>query len=272
MIEFGLKHKHSSGWHKKFPRQKIEHEDPKHLGMHEHLRFRNEWFEGRDGYLSWKDIDKFLEKNVGKNVDEVFSEFIKRAKKFKHDINLRERFFSEFDNTKKYLESNYELDSENRITKRKKVEEKKVSTQEAYDYNTKHYPSNIKYYLKETELVYIGDFYLRDSTTYNWKLVPIYICNKEWYNLVVTEGLGKKRIKYESLYKVCIPFKKHNAWGVPKSGYERKYIWTGQIESSPFGDTKVFKTVLYPFSETESDYIFLTKDNNVRTYYGLDRI
>jgi hypothetical protein len=255
MIEFGLKHKHSSGWHKKFPRQKIEYEDPKHLGMHEHLRFRNEWFEGRDGYLSWKDLNKFLEKNVGKNVDEVFSKFIRRARKFKHDVSLRDMFFSEFNNTKKYLKSHYELDSENRIVKRKEIKEKRISAQEAFDYNTKHYPSNIKPYLKETELVYLGEFYLRDKTTYSWKLVPIYICNKDWYNLVITEGLGKKRVKYESLYKVCIPFEKHVACGVPKIGYKC-------ITASQYPDSQILKHI-YPFSEIESDYIFLTKDNNI---------
>lgn len=271
MIEFGLKHRHSGTWHKKFPRKKIEELNPKHLGMREHSRLGYDWFEGKQGYLSWKDLNKFLEKNVGKNVDEVFSKFIRRAKKFKHDVNLREMFFSEFNDTKKYLKGNYELDSENRIVKRKEVKEKKISAQEAFDYNTKHYPSNIRFYLKETELVYLGEFYLRDKTTYSWKLVPIYICNKDWYNLVITEGLGKKRIKYESLYKVCIPFKKRAAWGVPKIGYEHKCIPAGQYS---FGDFRIFKDIALPFSETESDYIFLTKDNSVRTYYyyGLDRI
>lgn len=263
MIEFGLKHRHSGTWHKKFPRKKIEELNPKHLGMREHSRLKDDWFEGRQGYLSWKDLDKFLEKNVGKNVDEVFSEFTKRARKFNHDINLREKFFSKFNNTKKYIGGKYELDSENRIVKSRKVEEKKISTQEAFDYNKKHYPSNIKSYLKETELVYLGEFYLRDKTTYNWKLVPIYICNKDWYNLVITEGLGKKRVKYESLYKVCIPFKGYNAWGVPKSGNIYKSVLTKSIK--PYYFEWILKRV--PFSEEESDYIFLTKDNNIRTYY-----
>ena len=265
MIEFGLKHRHSGTWHKKFPRKKIEKLNPKHLGMREHLEC--DWFEDRRGYLSWKDIDKFLEKNVGKNVDEVFSEFIKRAKKFKHDVNLRERFFSTLNNTRKYIRSNYELDSENRIVKRKEIKEKEISAQEALDYNAKHYPSNIKSYLKETELIYIGDFYLRDRITYSWKLVPIYICNRDWYNLVITEGLGKKRIKYESLYKVSIPFKGIDARGVPKSGYAHKLVFTGKVKHYSFGDFKIFENKIYPFSEGESDYIFFTKDNNVRTFY-----
>ena len=119
----------------------------------------------------------------------------------------------------------------------------------------------MKPYLKQTEFVYLGEFYLRDKTTYSWKLVPIYICNKDWYNLVITEGLGKKRVKYESLYKVCIPFEKHVACGVPKIGY--KYTSTGQYS---FEDFQIFKRI-YPFSETESDYIFLTNDNNITTYY-----
>jgi hypothetical protein len=97
MLNFGLKHRHSSGGHKKFPRQKIEREDPMHLGMHEHLRFRNEFMEGRQGYLSRKEIDDFLEANLGKNVDKVFSEFCKRAKKYKHDESLRQALYGELD-------------------------------------------------------------------------------------------------------------------------------------------------------------------------------
>jgi hypothetical protein len=139
MLNFGLKHCHSSIWHKKFPRKKIEHEDPKHLGMHQHLRLRNEWFEGRQGFLSRKEINKFLEANLGKNVDEVFSEFVKRARRYKHDVSLRERFFAQLDPDTKYG-SGYTLDIQNKIVRVKEIKVHRIRDNEARVFNEVAYP------------------------------------------------------------------------------------------------------------------------------------
>ena len=276
MIEFGLKHKHSSSWHKKFPRQKIEREDPKHLGMHEHLRLRNEWFEGRCGYLSWKDLDKFFEKHLGENVDKVFSEFIKRAKRFDHDVNLKDRFFDELRSDKRWR-NNYTLDSQRRIVKVKKGKDGGITYKEALNYNKIHFPTSFKPYMKKNELTYIGHFYLREK---GWNgcliLAPIFITNKDWYDTVMQIGFGKEYVKYSNMSKITINLPKYNNWaysdravGVPNRGYDIIYEKTGhsvELANGYLWDIERPVQIPYTFRPDNADYIFLTKGLNWDSY------
>lgn len=263
MIEFGLKHYHSSGWHKKFPRQKIEREDPQHLGMHEHLRLRNEWFNGRKGYLSWKDLRKFFEANLGKNVDEVFSEYVKRAKRFNHDVNLKKRFYDELDPYRRW-KSGYKVDSQNRIVRDKEEKpEQYISSREAFTYNELHYPSkSIKSYLRENQIVPLGKFYFRERWWGSWTKKLVYVCSKDWYNTVLTIGTGKQFVKMNNMHKVYIPFSKDNAYGVPKNGFESRNVPSEKkYYSSILGrDINIYETVHYPYSkERDPDFLFLVK-------------
>ena len=269
MIEFGLKHKHSSGWHKKFPRQKIEREDPKHLGMHEHLRLRNEWFEGRDGYLSWKDFDKFFERHLGENVDKVFSEFMKRAKRFDHDVNLKERFFDELRPDKRWR-NNYTLDSQKRIVKIKKGKDGGITTREAENYNKAHFPTSFKPYMKHNELTYVGHFYVREKGWYSpWILTPVFITNKDWYDTVMQIGFGKEYVKYSNMTRINISLPKYNNWaysdraaGVPNRGYDIIYEKTGhsvELSNGYLWDIERPVQIPYTFRPDNADYIFLAK-------------
>ena len=276
MIEFGLKHKHSSGWHKKFPRQKIEREDPKHLGMHEHLRLRNEWFEGRDGYLSWKDFDKFFERHLGENVDKVFSEFMKRAKRFDHDVNLKERFFDELRPDKRWR-NNYTLDSQKRIVKVKKGKDGGITTREAENYNKAHFPTSFKPYMKPNELTYIGHFYVREKGWYSpWILTPVFITNKDWYDTVIQIGFGKEYVKYSNMTRIIISLPKYNNWtysdraaGVPNRGYDTIYEKTGhsvELGNGYLWDIERPVQIPYTFRPDSADYIFLAKGLNWYSY------
>jgi hypothetical protein len=267
MIEFGLKHGHNRTWHKKFPRQKIEKEDPKHLGMTTHLRLRNEWREGRNGYLSYKDIRHFLERHLGENVDKVFSEFVKRAKRFDHDVNLKERFYDELDPDKRWG-SKYELDSQKRIVKVKPTPVKNRITSKFVDqYNKAAYPTNIRKYLNDTDLTYLGHFYIRKKW-WGWELAPVYIVNKEWYNMVLSMGVGKEYVKYSNMTQVNIPLPKIEQYlwsgcakGVPAKGYDNVSVKTGKVFDLGNGFTwEKEKTVQIPYTfRDNTDYIFLTK-------------
>lgn len=263
MIEFGLKHKHSSGWHKKFPRQKIDRFDPKHLGMHEHLRFRNEDFEGREGYLSWKDFDKFFEANLGKNVDKVFSEYVKRAKRFDHDVSLRDTFYNVLSPERKYRKQTYCIDSQNRISKFKESNEKIVTHKEAYAYNESHYPKDVRSYLKENQTVPFGEFYLREHWYDNWTKKYIYICSKDWYDTVLAIGTGKQFVRMNNMKRVYIPFGKVNARGIPKSGFETIQVPTGKYiysEIIPDFSYQIYRTEQVPYSEASNpDFMFFVK-------------
>ena len=262
MIEFGLKHKHSSGWHKKFPRQKIERESPMHLGMHAHLKFRSEWFEGREGYLSWKDLDKFFERHLGKNVDKVFSEYVKRAKRFDHDVSLRDAFYDALNPKRRYQKQTYCIDSQNRIAKFKENNEKIVTHKEAYAYNESHYPRDVRSYLKENQIVPFGEFYLRERYD-NWTKKPIYICSKDWYNTVLAIGTGKQFIRMYNMKRVYIPFGKVNAQGVPKNGFEIIQVPTGRYMYSntiPDCSWQIYRTEQIPYSQCSNpDFMFFIK-------------
>lgn len=277
MIEFGLKHKHSSGWHKKFPRQKIERENPMHLGMHEHLRLRNEWFEGRDGYLSYKDLEKFFEANLGKNVDKVFSEFIKRAKRFNHDVSLRERFFDALDPDQRWPPK-YTIDSQNRITRYVKEESKGITRGKAEEYNKAHLPVSFKPFMKKNELTYVGHFYVKNRRwNSTWELIPVFITNKDWYETVMQIGFGKEYVKYSNMTNIAIsvPTSHPGYWhsedvvGVPNRGYDIIYEKTGKTLNLMNGYTwELERSVQIPYtcSRDRADYIFLVKGLNWHAY------
>ena len=261
MLNFDLKHSHNRTWHKKFPRQKIEKEDPKHLGMTTHLRLRNEWREGRKGYLSTNEIDRFIEVNLGKNVDKVFSEFVKRAKRYPHDDSLRERFFDRLDSYKRW-NSGYVIDKQNKIIRVKEsYKDKIITNREAFAYNEVHYPQSVRPYLKSNTVTYFGSFYLRTSN-WNWIKTPVYICSKEWYDTVMTLGVGKQYLKMSNMRRVIIPFTKDNAVGIPEEGYATKYILTGHIIQTSFGDYEKQEKKQFPYTtlSDEADYIFLVKE------------
>lgn len=261
MIEFGLKHKGSSGWKKKFPRRKIERGDFKHLSMHYHFKFgydRNY----NSGYLSWKDLDRFFEANLGRNVNDVFSEYVRRAKRFDHDVNLKKAFYDNLDPNKKYR-NKFCIDSQNRIAIFKEKEKKTISAKEAFAYNESHYPSkNIKSYLKENQIIPLGEFYLREHWWSGWEKKLVYICSKDWYDTVLAIGTGKQFIKMSNMKRIYIPFSKTNAQGVPRCGFESGMELSGKrYYSSSLGmDWDIWKTVHYPYSKQgDPDFLFFVK-------------
>lgn len=274
MIEFGLKHGHSSGWHKKFPRQKIDRVNPAHLGMREHLRLRNEYYDySRNGYLSWKDLDKFFEANLGKNVDKVFSEYVNRAKRFNHDVNLKDTFYKALE-PDRYM-NDYTIDSQNRIIKLKKDITPRITGREASLYNEKNYPTleEIKHYLVPNQLIYFGDFYVQNHH-WDWIKTPVYICSKEWYDTVMQLGEGRQFVNMYNMTRIPISFPKINAKGVPARGFTSIDVPTGKKYHSKYldFDWEISKSQHFPYTTyaSEADYIFLVKntDNWHRFYLG----
>lgn len=262
MIEFGLKHKGSSGWKKKYPRRKINEGDFKHQSMHDRFKFgydRNHHY----GWLSWKDLDKFFEANLGKNVDKVFSEYVKRAKRFDHSVNLKDAFYDALNPKRRYQMQNYCIDSQNRIAKFKENKEKTITYKEAYAYNESHYPRDVRSYLKENQIVPFGEFYLRGHWYEGWTKKPIYICSKDWYDTVLAIGTGKQFIRMNNMKRVYIPFSKVNAQGIPKGGFETVQVPTGTYiysETIPHFSYQIYRTEQVPYSkESNPDFMFFVK-------------
>lgn len=275
MIEFGLQHHGRSGWKKKYPRKEINKGDFKHQSMHDRFKFgydRNY----HNGWLSWKDLNKFFEANLGKNVDKVFSEYVKRAKRFDHDVSLRERFFDELKPDRRWR-NNYTIDSQKRIVRVKKEKSKGISAHEAIKYNKAHIPTSFKPYMKENELTYVGHFYVRERNWYgNWHLIPVFITNKDWYDTVLSIGFGKEYVKYSNMTKIAIELSKYKEWnysdrayGVPKRGFTTIYEKTGHSVELPNGllwDIERPVHIPYTFRMDEADFIFLVKGLNWKEY------
>jgi len=262
MIEFGLKHAGSSVWKKKYPRRKINEGDFKHQSMHDRFKLgydRNY----HDGWLSWKDLDKFFEANLGKNVDKVFSEYVKRAKRFDHDVSLRTTFYDALNPGRRYQKQTYCIDSQNRIAKFKESNEKVVTFKEAFAYNESHYPKDVRSYLKENQIVPFGEFYLREHWYDNWTKKHIYICSKDWYDTVLAIGTGKQFVRMNNMKRIYIPFSKDNAQGIPKNGFETVEVPTGKyIHSENFPDLswQIYRTEQIPYSKKSNpDFMFFVK-------------
>lgn len=94
-LTFSLKKAHGGKrgrWSKKFPRKKIF----TRRGEKAAYWFRNNWIDDSYTYLHG-DIHKFLLANIGRPVDKVFSEFLKRCDKTAHKYNLKYRFYDYFE-------------------------------------------------------------------------------------------------------------------------------------------------------------------------------
>lgn len=94
MIEFRTKRSGNgkkSRLHKKFPRKRIAKVGEKVAGW-----CRNNWNDDRYSYLSGN-FHKFLLFNVGRPVDKVFSEFLKRCDRTAHKYNLKYEFYDYFE-------------------------------------------------------------------------------------------------------------------------------------------------------------------------------
>lgn len=94
MIEFGTKRSGNgkkSRIHKKFPRKRIAKIGEKAAGW-----CRNNWDDDKYSYFSGN-LHKFLLSNIGRPVDKVFPEFLKRCGASALRYNLKEKFYNMFE-------------------------------------------------------------------------------------------------------------------------------------------------------------------------------
>lgn len=82
--------------HEKITRAALNRIDAPHLPMRVHTGKNGYWGEtsASRAYYPYKKFRKFLMKRIGKPIDKVFSEFLIEAKKFNHNENLEELFYS----------------------------------------------------------------------------------------------------------------------------------------------------------------------------------
>lgn len=185
MIEFTLnrnKNGKKSRWAKKYPRKRIlKRGSEKAAGWYFH-----NWYD--DGYHYFRgDLHKFLLKNVGRPVDKVFSEFLKRCRKGTEKYNLKNRFYEMFKNKE---DINYEggFYLTNGIINYRKRSKKPdtpfiISPNEYSQFNVQNFPSKNKIYdiCKEAERTHekqlIGTFYVKTGP-YKFKKSRVYVVAK----------------------------------------------------------------------------------------------
>ena len=205
MIEFTIRkcRKGKKGrWSKKYPRKSILRKGSKVVGW-----YANNWIDDNYRYIDG-DLDKFLLANVGRPVDKVFSEFLQRCKKSVKKYNLRERFYSMFQNKEdiSYVGGFYITNGIINHKKRRKKPDNLctfTSCEGLASFNSQHFPSkNVLYNTckkaeQSHERQLIGEFYVSEDWYGKLRKTSVYIATKEDYkenyfymNLSIIAGIG----------------------------------------------------------------------------------
>lgn len=208
MIEFELGRARNGKryrWTKKFPRNKILHRGDEKSAYW----FKNNWID--DNYIYFKgDLDKFLMSNVGKPVDKVFSEFLKRCRRGTEKYNLRKWFYDMFEEKSDIdYHGGFYITSGILNYKKKTKKPKLRSYGSIGDYN-RQLMSDIVTLCKKCESSHlkqpVGEFKL----TYNIQK-RVYLIEREvWLN----------DLKLQAHYRLC------SIYGVGKGVH--KYVWDSQ--------------------------------------------
>ena len=172
MIEFE-KHKSSSyKWSKKFPRAKINHHGGDRKAAKVVGWYMGNWNDDIFQSCNYNLLTKFLKANLGKPVNKVYTDFLRRCKKSMKSEDLKEFFYRDF-HEKDYDEAGDYFYVSNGILNYKK----KVVKPYKYDntlwkclhFNNLTFPNKKHLAALCTEaknnhtLVHIGDFYVYDT-------------------------------------------------------------------------------------------------------------
>lgn len=188
MMEFTLNRNRNgkkSRWAKKYPRKRIlKRGSEKAAGWYFH-----NWYDD-DYHYFHGDLHKFLLKNVGRPVDKVFSEFLKRCRRGTEKFNLRDEFYDMFEEKENidyhggfYL-SNGIINYKKR---RKRPQRDYTPSTFEYDYfNTQNLPVKRTLYnlCKEAEKThkkqFLGEFYISNGC-YGVRKATVYVAAKSDY-------------------------------------------------------------------------------------------
>lgn len=171
-FEFKLKRNKGRTKHK-FNRHEIWNKlgDIKHLSMHKNPLGWN--MAVNDTYPSlWHDMHKFIDKNIGKDVNNVYSEFLKKIRSQKHyNYHIKEIFFKYFDGYP------FIIGSDNKIHKR--TYKSRSKRYDYISYNLKHINDKVIPKRFVNGPYYIGNFY-----TNKGDYLPVWIVSTLKYNTV----------------------------------------------------------------------------------------
>lgn len=196
MIEFKERGK-GAKWHHRTPRARINRLGGDNVAYKEANWFKGNWDDDRHKW-AFKGIKRFLMVNIGRPVDKVFSEFLKRCGKSTESYNLKKIFYDQIEKKDEitwyggFYVTNGILNYKKRISMPKRVYTGKYI--DPAEYNGK-----VEYNLKELcELAdtthkkqFVGNLY-----TSHLGIRPIYLIRREDY----FELGNRDRINYRSCY------------------------------------------------------------------------
>lgn len=205
MIEFTFNRNRNgkkSRWAKKYPRKRIlKRGSEKAAGWYFH-----NWYDDSYHYFGG-DLNKFLLANVGRPVDKVFSEFLKRCRRGTEKFSLRDKFYGMFEKKENidYYGGFYLSNGIINYKKRRKRPQRNY-TSSTFDYdqfNIQNLPSRRTLFTlcKEAEKThkkqFLGEFYISDSYYGKVRKATVYVAARLDYeasyfymNLAVIKTIG----------------------------------------------------------------------------------
>lgn len=240
MITFGLK-RHFKGkksrWYHKYPRAKINNRGGDKIAHKEAYWFRSNWLDDNFSFISWKDIDKFLMSNVGRPINKVFSEFVKRCDSTTY--NLKKEFYSHISRKEDITPRLGGFYITNGILNyKKKVNNPvpKVYTTDFEDYNRRNLPK-LGPICKKCEATHTKQFLGEFKLCYCDSIRRVYI---------VENSVFEDNVKLQLHYKPC------HIYGVGQGVYDYKCDEYSRV---------MYSTTIWFRGEKPSKFIFITKIN-----------
>lgn len=249
MIEFGVKRASKgkrSRWSKKFPRKRILHRgDEKYYNWS-----KNNWNDDKYSYFS-VDLYKFLRANVGRPVDKVFSEFLKRCRRGTEKYNLRKWFYDMFEEKENidYYGGFYLSNGIINYKKRRKRPQRNY-TSSTFDYdqfNIQNLPSRRTLFTlcKEAEKThkkqFLGEFYISDSYYGKVRKATVYVA---------------ARLDYEASYFYM------NLAEIKTVGIGVRFSVWGRPDGKDIIDPYYTSYYSYRWTKELPQYVFIVKKEN----------
>lgn len=175
--------------HKKTARATLNSIDAPHLPMRVHSNKGGDWGTTMPypSYISYKKVNKFLMKRIGKPVDKVFSEFLKEAKKYSYNENLENLFyrFLDYEEDKmKYGKANGFYVSNGILNFKNDYSKKDKEPKNLIKYNNENWDESAfdKFKsLSDTGPTLVGKFWTKIKGQY--MLLPVYVIfSDKWDN------------------------------------------------------------------------------------------
>lgn len=243
MIEFKKRSK-GSKWNRRTPRTRIKNHGGDRVAYKEAGWFKHNWKDVSRGHWAFKSINRFLRANVGRPIDKVYSEFLKRCGKSMEAYNLKYWFYRHIEEKEELTWSGgfYITNGILNYKKRTKRPECKYTPSVNWEqYNLDKMPE-LAAICKKTNSIrdkqFMGMFYISDSYT----LKPVYLIERTIYN----EGL------YWLRFKTC---------RIRGAGdYIQAYNWDSQSKLNRVSYEIGHYFTQFPVHLYEyADFIFITK-------------